>query len=77
MPRRRRRSSSSQVLKRRPSSRLVKQRFSRSKQTARASRPSPSCSATLFKIGTVRLGNDGNLWKIRNNSAGVRRWVKQ
>ena len=28
-------------------------------------RPSPSESATQFKIGTKKKGNDGNMWKIQ------------
>jgi len=38
------------------------------------SRPSPSESATLFKIGTIKKGNDGNLWIISEASNGVKRW---
>ncbi len=45
----------------------------------RKSRPSPSESATLFPLGTVLKGNDGNLWKIiRTNTYGSRtkRWTR-
>jgi hypothetical protein len=30
----------------------------------RESRPSPSDSATLFKVGERRQGNDGNIYKV-------------
>ena len=39
-------------------------------------RPSPTESATLFKVGTFRRGNDGNWWQVKANSAGVQRWVR-
>ena len=38
-------------------------------------RPSPSQSATSFAIGTRMTGNDGRVWQITANSAGVQRWV--
>ncbi len=38
-------------------------------------RPSPSKSATLYKVGTKKTGNDGNVWIIEENKAGVKRWV--
>ena len=41
----------------------------------RMNRPSPSDSATLFRIGTVRRGNDGNMWMIASNVKGIHRWV--
>ena len=39
-------------------------------------RPSPTDSATLFKPGYQRIGNDGNLWEVRASATGVQRWVK-
>ncbi len=39
-------------------------------------RPSPSESATLFKIGTIKKGNDNNLWIIAENKNGVKHWKK-
>lgn len=39
-------------------------------------RPSPSTSATKFKLGTRKKGNDGNFWVIVNNKNGVKRWSK-
>lgn len=38
------------------------------------SRPSPTESATLYKVGTVKTGNDGNKWIISESSNGVKRW---
>ena len=38
-------------------------------------RPSPSHSATAFPVGHKMQGNDGRIWEIKANSAGVQRWV--
>lgn len=38
-------------------------------------RPSPSHSATQFPVGHVMKGNDGRMWEIKANSAGIQRWV--
>lgn len=37
-------------------------------------RPSPTNSATLYKTGTIKTGNDGNKWIITENKNGVKRW---
>lgn len=37
-------------------------------------RPSPSKSATLYKNGTKRLGNDGNKWIVTESKNGVKKW---
>ena len=42
----------------------------------RSKRPSPSVSATKFRVGTRRKGNDGKMWKVQATVKGVRRWVK-
>jgi hypothetical protein len=42
----------------------------------RKDRPSPSESATTFKVGTKKKGNDGNMWIIIENKNGVKRWSK-
>ena len=39
-------------------------------------RPSPAESATLFPIGTKKVGNDGNVWIIKKNINGTHRWAK-
>jgi hypothetical protein len=39
-------------------------------------RPSPTNSATLYKEGTVKKGNDGNKWAVSVASNGVKRWKK-
>ena len=39
-------------------------------------RKAPSESATLFKKGTIKKGNDGNRWVIVTNARGVQRWQK-
>ena len=43
----------------------------------RQGRQGPSSSATLFAVGTIRTGNDGNKWIIESNKNGVRRWVRK
>lgn len=37
-------------------------------------RPSPSESATLFAIGTIKKGNDGNKWIVSSTNSGIHRW---
>ena len=39
-------------------------------------RKAPTESATLFKKGTIKKGNDGNKWVIVTNAQGVQRWQK-
>lgn len=39
-------------------------------------RKAPTESATLFKKGTIKKGNDGNKWIIVTNARGVQRWQK-
>ena len=39
-------------------------------------RKSPNESATNYKVGTKKKGNDGNFWIIKKNKNGVQRWVK-
>ena len=37
-------------------------------------RKAPTASATLFKRGTMKKGNDGNKWSIAVDRRGVKRW---
>jgi len=37
-------------------------------------RKSPTQSATLYKVGTKKKGNDGNTWIIVENKNNVKRW---
>ena len=39
-------------------------------------RPSPSESATLYKVDKKKKGNDGNMYIIVINKNGVKRWKK-
>lgn len=39
-------------------------------------RPSPAESATLFKIGTKKKGNDGNMYIITKIKSDIKRWKK-
>lgn len=45
-------------------------------QTKKKIRQGPTESATLFSEGTVKLGNDGNMWIIIVTDAGVHRWSR-
>lgn len=37
-------------------------------------RKSPSKSATIFPVGTIKKGNDGNKWKVVETKNGTKRW---
>jgi serine/threonine protein kinase len=37
-------------------------------------RKGPIESATKFKVGTIKKGNDNNMWKIVVNKKGIQRW---
>jgi len=39
-------------------------------------RQSPAASATLFPVGTIKPGQDGNKWIIKANKNGVHHWTK-
>ena len=39
-------------------------------------RPSPSESATLFPVGTIKIGNDGDNWKVILTKNNIKRWKK-
>ena len=43
-------------------------------QQTKKQRQSPIESATLFSVGTIKKGNDGNKWVIIETSAGIHRW---
>ena len=47
-----------------------------SKKKLKTNRPSPSESATLFKTGQKKKGNDGNLYIVVENKNKVKRWKK-
>lgn len=55
---------------------LNKKRNSKKLEHKRSGRASPSVSATLYSPGYVKIGNDGNMWKIKKTSKGIHRWVK-
>ena len=56
------------------SKKLIKSKLN--KISTKKIRPSPSESATTFKIGTKKKGNDGNIWVIVENKNGIKRWSK-
>ena len=39
-------------------------------------RKAPTNSATKYKTGTRKKGNDGNMWKVVENKNNIKRWVK-
>ena len=39
-------------------------------------RKGPTNSATLFNVGTIKTGNDGNKWTIIETKSGIKRWKK-
>jgi hypothetical protein len=41
---------------------------------SKTTRKSPEQSATLYKVGTKKTGNDGNTWIIDETNTGVKRW---
>lgn len=45
-------------------------------KTKKSSRKGPSESATKFKVGTKRRGNDGKMWEIIETGKGVKRWKR-
>ena len=51
-------------------------RKTKRKKVKKSSRKGPSESATKFKVGTIKKGNDNNMWKIVVNSKGIQRWQK-
>jgi hypothetical protein len=43
-------------------------------KTKSKQRKGPEASATLYKVGTKKQGNDGNRWIVSEASNGVKRW---
>lgn len=37
-------------------------------------RKSPTSSATLYKVGAKKTGNDGNIWQVTTTSNNTKRW---
>lgn len=46
------------------------------KKSSRKFRPSPTESATMYKTGTKRKGNDGTMYIVVENKNNIKRWVK-
>ena len=42
-----------------------------------STRKSPTQSATLYKVGTKKIGNDDNMWIIVENTNKKRACIKQ
>ena len=47
-----------------------------SSQSNKAIRPSPTQSATLFKVNTVKIGNDGYKYIVQLSKNGIKKWIK-
>lgn len=62
-------------------SRDTKKGRANSRENSRAtSRKGPNMSATSSKVGTVKKGNDGNLWVVKDYSTkygAVQRWIRK
>jgi len=54
----------------------LKNSLRKTKKVKKTLRKGPSESATKFKVGTIKKGNDNNMWKIVVNKKGIQRWVK-
>ena len=59
-----------------PKSKRKKVKNSKPKSKRRHLRPSPSDSATLFKLGHKEKGNDGNIYIVTETKNNVKRWTK-
>ena len=76
------RSSKKSVKKSRKSKKMVnskKKTKSHSQLKKYRSRPSPNTSATMYKVGTVKKGNDGTNYvvsSVKVKSKRIKRWVK-
>jgi hypothetical protein len=55
---------------------IINKSLNKSLTNKKKDRPSPSESATKFKVGKKKKGNDGNMWIIVENKNGVKRWSK-
>jgi hypothetical protein len=46
------------------------------KWKSRGDRPSPTRSASAEKVNTIGVGNDGQIYVVREDKNGVKRWTK-
>ena len=55
----------------------VAKKYTGSKTSRKKSdRKSPVESATLYSVGTKKIGLDGEMWMIKKTSSGIHRWIK-
>jgi len=47
------------------------------KKIIKKNRPSPSESATLYEVGKIKKGNDGNMYVVTINKNSVKKWIKK
>jgi len=47
------------------------------KKIIKKNRPSPSESATLYEVGKIKKGNDGNMYVVAINKNSVKKWIKK
>jgi hypothetical protein len=45
------------------------------KKSKKKGRKGPEESATEFSVGTIKKGNDGNMWVIQVSKNGIQRWA--
>jgi hypothetical protein len=55
---------------------IIKKNYKKIKSANKSPRPSPTVSATIFKQDTQMKGNDGNMYVVKKNKSGTKRWVK-
>lgn len=65
---------SSKKASRKSTKRKSSKKASRKPSIKKSTRKSPTSSATLYKVGTKKTGNDGNTWIIATDKNGVKRW---
>ena len=58
-----------------PSKTIKNMSNNRKSKKLKSSRPSPTESATLFPVGTIKRGNDKTHYVVVETSTGVQRWV--
>lgn len=66
----------SKIKKAKKSKKVAKKSKKKIIKDRREGRPSPPVSATLFPVGTIKKGGDGNMWEVVENKNGIKRWKR-
>jgi hypothetical protein len=69
-----RKSKSSPKRKSKSPKRASRNRHSPSLEKKRSERPSPSASAAEQRIGTIKRGNDGQMYIVKSDKNRIKRW---